>query len=367
MAAHNSRRWLFLSVLDLPPLPTLSFTPLLTTPLPPPARRSYFSQRVKLAIVSLVVLAIVSIVTVIFAASWSAADAAASSYPISHTDGEGNRRPSDIIYTRLNYTRLASMAPHEWINTVTELNEARNLMIEHGREHGARWVLPMDGNHFLTREAWAFIAAAANRHEARGKTVFKIPRVKLDKPQTPDIINGSTLFSDLFPHAPSMHEGILAFRNVSPHRFQPVHPCYAFYTRLSTLWSLRAAMPWRSKLEAFSRICGTGNPYTVQQIAHHVGLTRLLYPDATPQPADTGECGCQSETGSEEAIRPMRMAVLRACGVVVRLWYYPCAHVDTRRMIYDGRYRFQQRQKALLLLRSRIEEQIKQAMAEQSS
>ncbi|CAI5953530.1 unnamed protein product [Closterium sp. NIES-64] len=255
----------------------------------------------------------------------------------------------DIIYIRPNYTRLASMPQHTWSDAITGMNEARNMMVEHGRAHGARWVLPMDGNHFLTNEAWAFLAAAADRHEARGKTVFKIPRVKIDRPQTPGFINSSTLFPDLFPHAPSLNEGMLAFRNDSPHRFLPAMG----YGR-------------RCKLEAFSRICGTGNPYTRQQVAHALGLTSLLYPDFTPHLADTGECGCQKETGREDVIRPMHMSVLRACGVVVRLWYYPCAEVDRKRMIHDGWYRFKEKQKGRVILISRIRERINQAMAEQS-
>ncbi|CAI5998282.1 unnamed protein product [Closterium sp. NIES-64] len=53
-------------------------------------------------------------------------------------------------------------------------NEARNAMLEHGQASGARWILPWDGNQFLTREAWHRIVAAADRYEAQGLTVFKV-------------------------------------------------------------------------------------------------------------------------------------------------------------------------------------------------
>ncbi|GJP35897.1 hypothetical protein CLOM_g20440 [Closterium sp. NIES-68] len=248
-----------------------------------------------------------------------------------------------IIYVRLNYTRLAAMPENRWAFAVTGLNEARNMMIEHGIAAGARWIMPMDGNHFLTRQGWAYTAAAADRHEAHGKTVFKMPRVKVDAPQSPDWINGSTLYSDLFPHAPAMHEGMIAFRNDSPHRYQP-----------------GLGFARRCKLEAFDRICGTGKYCSWLHAAHRLGLDRLLYPDFTPQLADTGECGCQREMGSEEKIRPMRTSVLQSCGVSVRLWYYPCPEVDAQRMMHDGWYRFKQRQKALVILLARIRERIKQ-------
>ncbi|CAI7832351.1 unnamed protein product [Closterium sp. NIES-53] len=178
---------------------------------------------------------------------------------------------------------------------------------------------------------------------------WQIPVVKIDGPQSPEWINGSTLYSDLFPHAPTLQEGMIGFRNDSPHRYQP-----------------GMGFGRRNKLEAINRICGTGDEYTFLQLTHRLGLLQLFYPDFTPQLADTGECGCQRETGSEAKTRPMRMSVLHSCGLSIRLWYYPCPEVDGARIMRDGWYRFKQRQKARFILLDRIRERIKQFTAEQS-
>ncbi|CAI5505816.1 unnamed protein product, partial [Closterium sp. Naga37s-1] len=242
----------------------------------------------------------------------------------------------DIMRIPVNYTELAAMPENLWSTGITAMNEARLVMMNHGIANGARWILPLDGNHFLTREVWTYLAAAADRHEAHGKTAFKIPVVKIDGPQSTEWINGSTLYSDLFPHAPTLQEGMIGFRNDSPHRYQP-----------------GLGFGRRNKLEAINRICGTGEDYTPLQIMHRMGLVQLFYPDFTPQLADTGECGCQRETGSEAKPRPMRMSVLHSCGLSIRLWYYPCPEVDGARIMRDGWYRFKQRQKARFILLDR--------------
>ncbi|CAI5472857.1 unnamed protein product [Closterium sp. Yama58-4] len=255
----------------------------------------------------------------------------------------------DIVRIPVNYTELAAMPENLWSTAITAMNEARLVMMNHGIANGARWILPLDGNHFLTREVWTYLAAAADRHEAHGKTAFKIPVVKIDGPQSPEWINGSTLYSDLFPHAPTLQEGMIGFRNDSPHRYQP-----------------GMGFGRRNKLEAINRICGTGDQYTFLELTHKLGLLQLFYPDFTPQLADTGECGCQRETGSEAKTRPMRMSVLYSCGLSIRLWYYPCPEVDGARIMRDGWYRFKQRQKARFILLDRIRERIKQFTAERS-
>ncbi|CAI5940750.1 unnamed protein product [Closterium sp. NIES-64] len=213
----------------------------------------------------------------------------------------------DILVFRINYTRLASLPEHAWLDAVTELNEVRNHMIEHGIAHGARWVLPLDGNHFFTAEMWGFILAAASRHEAAGKKNLKIPVAKVDGPQSPVWLNGSTLYRDLQPHAPLQWEGHLGFRNDSPHRF---HPGLGYGRRC--------------KLEAMDRICGTGLYYEWHEAFRYLGLLELYHPDFTPLRANTGECGCMWEVGRDYRTRPMKESLARACGMSVRLWYFPC-------------------------------------------
>ncbi|CAI5518686.1 unnamed protein product [Closterium sp. Naga37s-1] len=183
----------------------------------------------------------------------------------SHLTAPHRASPQDILVFRINYTRLASLPEHAWLDAVTELNEVRNHMIEHGIAHGARWVLPLDGNHFFTAEMWGFILAAASRHEAAGKKNLKIPVAKVDGPQSPLWLNGSTLYRDLQPHAPLQWEGHLGFRNDSPHRF---HPGLGYGRRC--------------KLEAMDRICGTGLYYEWHEAFRYLGLLELYHPDFTP-------------------------------------------------------------------------------------
>ncbi|CAI5995869.1 unnamed protein product [Closterium sp. NIES-65] len=80
----------------------------------------------------------------------------------------------DIIVRRINYSHVAQLPEDQWGAAVSAQNEARNAMLEHGQASGARWILPWDGNQFLTREAWHRIVAAADRYEAQGLTVFKV-------------------------------------------------------------------------------------------------------------------------------------------------------------------------------------------------
>lgn len=68
------------------------------------------------------------------------------------------------------------MQPKErWLDVVTQQNEARNLAIEDGIKSGARWIMPFDGNHFMTRESWATIQHSARKAEERDFKYFKVP------------------------------------------------------------------------------------------------------------------------------------------------------------------------------------------------
>lgn len=55
-------------------------------------------------------------------------------------------------------------------------NGARNFALEHGRSVGAQWILPFDGNCFLTEESWREIRSELERYGASTK-YFIIPMV----------------------------------------------------------------------------------------------------------------------------------------------------------------------------------------------
>ena len=60
------------------------------------------------------------------------------------------------------------------MDAVTAQNEGRNEAIEDGIRSGARWILPLDGNHFLTQEAWGAIRKSAEVAESKGYKYFKV-------------------------------------------------------------------------------------------------------------------------------------------------------------------------------------------------
>lgn len=134
---------------------------------------------------------------------------------------------------------------------MTAQNEGRNAAISDGIQMGARWILPFDGNHFITEEAWrAFVHSAdeAERKDYKYFKVlylwraqctlledriwkkyknkhffllfFKVPVHRVHSQQNISWLNSSSTFQDVLPHVPFMIESQLAFRNDSSERFR---------------------------------------------------------------------------------------------------------------------------------------------------
>lgn len=57
-------------------------------------------------------------------------------------------------------------------------NGARNLMIEEGIKAGARWILPFDGNCFLTKAAWQEMMAVLEVNSNDSK-YFYVPMARI--------------------------------------------------------------------------------------------------------------------------------------------------------------------------------------------
>ncbi|GJP63743.1 hypothetical protein CLOP_g20793 [Closterium sp. NIES-67] len=252
----------------------------------------------------------------------------------------------DIIVRRVNYTHVAQLPHDQWGAAVSAQNEARNAMLEHGRAAGVRWILPWDGNQFVTREAWHRIVAAADRYEAQGITVFKVAMVKVQSLQQPAWLNASSLFRHIRPHAPGQWESQVAFRNDSSHHFKQ-----------------GVAYGEANKLEALIRICGSGCYWHWPELLKALHLLQQP-PSWAPCReffADTGECGCQAVIGRDYHERKVSVRTALQCGYSVRLWYHPCPGVDIEWAFRSTAYRTELRVQG----RELFQEQIRAAMARQ--
>jgi hypothetical protein len=78
----------------------------------------------------------------------------------------------DILIRELNYAELAATGDLE--AAVTAQNSGRNAAIQNGKAAGATWILPFDGNHFITNQAWRRIVRSAKWSLRAGHHYFKV-------------------------------------------------------------------------------------------------------------------------------------------------------------------------------------------------
>ncbi|CAI5488445.1 unnamed protein product [Closterium sp. Naga37s-1] len=188
-----------------------------------------------------------------------------------------------ILIRRLNLSKISQYPREQWLDVVTAQNEARNAAIDDGVRAGARWILPLDGNHFITQEAWAAIRRSAEQAESKGYMYFKVPVHRLHAEQKPAWLHANSTFTTIRRYIPQMIESQLAFRNDAPERF-------------------KAGMVYgmQNKLELLQRACGVAGEagYKVQ-------------------------CGC-ADLGKEGQLHPSDPTIAATCGYSLRLWFFPC-------------------------------------------
>ena len=140
--------------------------------------------------------------------------------------GEGFEALDDAGKARL----LAALYRHK-NNYVMNNNGARNAALQDGRGR-AKWILPWDGNCFLTRDAWERIRldiakAPRNRY-------FIVPMARM--PSNDPLINGGDI-----PKA--VEEPQIIFRADAEERFNPAF-CYGRRPKVELLWRLAVNGPW---------------------------------------------------------------------------------------------------------------------------
>ncbi|CAI7880920.1 unnamed protein product [Closterium sp. NIES-53] len=276
-------------------------------------------------------------------------------------------------------------------------NEARNLMLERQCSEGAQWVLALDGNQFLTAEAWRLIVQAADRHEKRGFKVFKVPMYRVHQQQSPAWLNASSRFINLRRFAPHLHESQLAFRADAPYRYQPgmaygqdnkmellTRVCGSgkFRKKHFRLWQLQAEQAQQQAMlaeqqeekegqEGHAGHAGLGKEQ--QGLATAVGMAEL--PEINDddggegegegeeeEEVDKGRCGCHREVGLDAGYQRGKQLVAYECGYSIRLWYFPCPHVDVEKMFLKAHYRAQLREEGRQQLHAMIEQAIEGAV-----
>lgn len=110
-------------------------------------------------------------------------------------------------------------------------NGARNIAIEIGRRR-ARWIMPWDGNSFLTPESWRQIRSGI--HQLRRHHYITVPMARIDA-------NSQLLDEKFVPDASD--EPQIAFRADAPQRFDERFP-YGRRPKVELLWRLGVRGSW---------------------------------------------------------------------------------------------------------------------------
>ena len=111
-------------------------------------------------------------------------------------------------------------------------NGARNAALDWGRETGAKWVLPFDGNGFLTRADWDRLAADIKAQP--GKRYLTVGMARLAS-------NEAAM--DPMDPAEATEEPQIAFRSDAALRFDEAHP-YGRRPKVELLARLGVPGPW---------------------------------------------------------------------------------------------------------------------------
>ena len=111
-------------------------------------------------------------------------------------------------------------------------NGARNAAVEAGLATGAKWVLPWDGNCFLTASAWKEITGVVRAKPFLRR--FAVPMQRMS--------DNDTLLRDDFTPDP-LEEPQLLFRRDAPERFNPDFP-YGRRPKVELFWHLGITGAW---------------------------------------------------------------------------------------------------------------------------
>ncbi|CAI5965153.1 unnamed protein product [Closterium sp. NIES-65] len=246
-------------------------------------------------------------------------------------------------------------------------------------------------------------------HALRPPPPLQVPMYRVHREQSPTWLNASSRFINLRRFAPHLHESQLAFRADAPYRYQP-GGCAMLHALCSCM-----AYGQDNKMELLTRVCGSGKfrkkhfrlwqlqaeqaqqqaMLVEQQVekegqegqAGHAGLgkeqeqqgrERAMGMAELPEmndddggegegeeeevEVDKGRCGCHREVGVDAGYQRGKQLVAYECGYSIRLWYFPCAHVDAEKMFLRAHYRAHLREEGRQQLHALIERAIEGAV-----
>ena len=153
-----------------------------------------------------------------------------------------------------DYRRLLAQdhAFHEQNRYIMNVNGARNLALEHGRRR-AKWVMPWDGNCYLTPDGWAAMRSAMN--DDAGAKYLIVPMERI-------LENERVLDADL--RVDALEEPQIAFRHDALEAFDP-DLRYGRYSKVELLrrlgvpgvWDAWDYQPWEGRAWTTSPEAGT--------------------------------------------------------------------------------------------------------------
>eukprot|EP01035_Chromulina_nebulosa_P042697 gene42697-57809_t len=195
-------------------------------------------------------------------------------------------------FCEVRYSRMASF--QDRLLYLTSQNEARNEAIRDAKSAGFAWSVVLDGNTFVTSDAWLSIRAALGRAVKLRMAYMKVPYHRLHEPQSPQWLHEATSVAEVLRRAPTKGESQVAFHRSAPEAF-----------------SLGNTRPDGKR--------GRKKGYGQRNKAY-------LFKDGQRCARDSQACMCADvEEGNEEdlAARPAATnasSYVARCGLVLRLW-----------------------------------------------
>jgi hypothetical protein len=180
---------------------------------------------------------------------------------------------------------------------LTSQNEGRNAGIIDGRDSGFDWSVILDGNTFITFDAWSALQHALSQAWEKKKRYLKIPYHRVHSEQDPSWLNKTTNMKGVLRFAPMKGESQIAFHSTAKEIFTlgDTKPENKGTTKQTKGYGQRN----KSYLFKEGAICGP----------------------------DSRECSCADVIeGNEEDMKDdMDTSYTKKCGLVLRLWSYPTA------------------------------------------
>ena len=180
---------------------------------------------------------------------------------------------------------------------LTSQNEARNEAIRDAKFAGYSWSVILDGNTFVTSDAWQFIRDALRRATKMRMPYMKIPYHRLHEPQSPQWLHEATSVAEVLRRAPTKGESQVAFHLTAQESF-----------------SLGNTRPDGKR--------GRKKGYGQRNKSY-------LFKDGQLCARDSKACMCADvDEGNEEDLAGKPAAAnsssyVGRCGLVLRLWSYP--------------------------------------------